>query len=181
MKKIIETERLILREYTLDDFESLYEILSDPETMKHYPKPYDENGTARWLNWSLDNYKKYGFGLWAMELKENGQFIGDCGITMQNIDGEILPEIGYHINKNYWRRGYGKEAASAVRDWFFRNTDFEDVYSYMNATNAASYSTAAAAGLSRIKEYTDSDGSLCFVYKIHRREWELRYHKTQNN
>ena len=79
MKIIIETERLILREYTKDDFDALYKLLSDPITMKHYPKPYDENGTRRWLDWSFDNYNKYGFGLWAAEIKETGEFIGDCG------------------------------------------------------------------------------------------------------
>ena len=52
---IIETERLILREYTQDDFDALYEILSDGETMKHYPKPYDKKGVQRWIDWSLDN------------------------------------------------------------------------------------------------------------------------------
>lgn len=52
----------------MDDFDALYEILSDPETMKHYPKPYDEAGTNRWLTWSLNNYKEYGFGLWAIEV-----------------------------------------------------------------------------------------------------------------
>ena len=171
MKKIIETERLILREYTLGDFEELHMILSDAETMKHYPKPYDENGTMRWLNWSLDNYRKYGFGLWAIELKEDGRFIGDCGITMQNIDGEILPEIGYHISKHYWGRGYAKEAAAAVRDWFFENTNFASVYSYMTSTNIASYSTAASVGLGRIKEYTDNDNVRCYVYKITREKW----------
>ena len=85
---ILETERLILREYTWADFEGLYEILSDPETMAHYPKPYDAAGVRRWIDWSLDNYEKYGFGLWAVELKETGAFIGDCGLTMRCIDGE---------------------------------------------------------------------------------------------
>ncbi|MBR5121472.1 MAG: GNAT family N-acetyltransferase, partial [Oscillospiraceae bacterium] len=49
--KILETKRLIIREYTMDDFGALFEILSDAETMKFYPKPYDENGVNRWLNW----------------------------------------------------------------------------------------------------------------------------------
>lgn len=172
MKIILETERLILREYTEKDFESLYEILSDSETMKHYPKPYDEKGTWRWLNWSFDNYSKYGFGLWAIELKENGKFIGDCGITMQNIDGESLPEIGYHINKNYWRRGFAKEAAAAVRDWLFNNTDFNSVYSYMKYTNVASYSTAQSVGLKKIKEYPDPKDEILYVYRMTRAEWE---------
>ena len=171
MKKILETERLILREYTHDDFDGLYAILSDAETMKHYPTPYDENGTVRWLNWSLENYSKYGFGLWAVELKSSGEFIGDCGITMQNIDGQTLPEIGYHIHKNYWRKGYAKEAASAVRDWLFRSTDFGEVYSYMTGSNIASYSTAASIGMKRVKKYSDSDGTEYYVYKITREEF----------
>lgn len=173
MKKILETERLILREYTLNDFDDLYAILSDAETMKHYPAPYDEKGTARWLEWSLDNYAKYGFGLWAIELK-NGGFIGDCGITMQNIDGEILPEIGYHIHRSYWRQGYAKEAASAARDWLFENTDFNEAYSYMKYTNVASYSTAASIGMKKIKEYPDKEDTVCFVYRITRDEWRAK-------
>ena len=169
---IIETKRLILREYTYDDFDSLAQIISDAETMKHYEMPYDENGVKRWLDWSLDNYRKYGFGLWAIELKQTGEFIGDCGLTMQNIDGELLPEIGYHINKKYWRQGYAKEAATAVRDWAFNNTDFSCLYSYMTASNLPSYSTAASAGLKRIKEYADEKGVPHLVYRITREEWK---------
>lgn len=173
MKQILETPRLILREYTLDDFDGLYAILSDAETMKHYPRPYDEKGTMLWLNWSLDNYKRYGFGLWAIEIKESGEFIGDCGITMQNIDGEELPEIGYHIHKKHWRQGYAKEAALAVREWLFENTEFETVYSYMTATNVASYSTAASIGMRRIKEYFDvQSGAMHYVYAISRKKNE---------
>ena len=123
MAYIIETERLGLRECTPEDFDALYEILSDPEMMRHYPAPYDEAGTRHWIEWNLENYTQYGFGLWAVVLKETGKFIGDCGITIQNIDGEMLPEIGYHIHKKYWRRGFAKEAARAVCNWAFQNTD----------------------------------------------------------
>lgn len=120
---ILQTKRLNIREYTPDDFDALYEILSDEETMKYYPKPYDENGVNRWINGCIDSYKQNGFGLWALELRETGAFIGDCGISMQNIDDEILPEIGYHVHKNYWRQGYAKEACAAVKDRFFENTE----------------------------------------------------------
>ena len=177
----LETERLILREYTMDDFHALYEILSDPETMKHYPKPYDETGTKRWLTWSLNNYKQYGFGLWALELKETGEFIGDCGITMQNIDGEQLPEIGYHIHKKHWRKGFAKEAATAVKDWAFANTDFHTLYSYMKYTNEASYSTAASIGMSKIKEYPDDIYGITYVYAITREEASGTFAKLQKN
>ena len=90
--------------------------------LQHYPAPFDEDKTRSWIQWNLDNYKKCGFGLWAVVLKETGEFIGDCGITIQDIDGEMLPEIGYHIHKKYWRKGFAKEAARAVRDWVFLNT-----------------------------------------------------------
>lgn len=169
---ITETERLKFREYTPDDFDDLYKLLSDPETMQHYPRPYNSEETRRWINWNLDNYRKYGFGLWALVLRETGEFIGDCGITIQNIDGELLPEIGYHIDKKYWRKGYGSEAARAVRDWGFGNTDYDCLYSYMTAGNIASYSTAAANGMKKIKEYYDEKEGLLYVYAITREEWK---------
>ena len=169
---MIETERLLLRNYTLEDLDALYEIMSDAETMQHYPAPFDENKTRNWIAWNLDNYEKYGFGLWAVVLKETKEFIGDCGITMQNIDGEMLPEIGYHIHKKYRRNGFAKEAARAVRDWVFRNTPYDTVYSCMKYTNAASYSTAIASGMKKVKEYPDQKNIISYVYSITRAEWE---------
>ncbi len=166
--RIMETERLLLREYTMDDFEALYEIMSDAETMQHYPAPFDEARTRRWIEWNIDNYSKYGFGLWAVVLKENGEFIGDCGITIQNIDGKLLPEIGYHINKKYQRRGFAKEAAKAVRDWAFENTDYPSLYSYCKYTNEASYKTAEAIGMHFEKEYHDETNKITHVSVIHR-------------
>lgn len=168
----IETPRLILREYTPEDFTALYEILSDPVTMEHYPAPFTPEKTKRWIEWNLENYQRYGFGLWAVELKETGEFIGDCGLTLQNIDGQQLPEIGYHIHKKYWRRGLGKEAARAVRDWAFQNTGFDILYSYMKYTNVGSYSTAMANGMKKVKEYPDPKNTISYAYAITREQWE---------
>ena len=169
---IIETERLKLREYTFDDFDSLYEILSDEETMEHYPKPFDEEKVIWWIQWNIENYAKFGFGLWAVVLKQTGEMIGDCGLTIQNIDGELLPEIGYHIHKKYWRRGLGSEAARAVRDWAFENTKYDCLYSYMKYTNIGSYSTAIANGMKKVKEYPDEKNIISYAYAITRKEWE---------
>ncbi len=172
---MIETKRLFLRKYTVNDFDALYEIMSDTETMQHYPAPFDETRTKSWITWNLENYEKYGFGLWAVILKETDEFIGDCGITMQDIDGEMLPEIGYHIHKKYWRRGYAKEAAQAAQDWAFRNTSIDVLYSYMKYTNVASYSTAIANGMRREKEYSDPKNTISYAYAITRSEWNAIY------
>ena len=175
LKKFTRNDNADLEE----DFDDLYKILSDAETMKYYPRPYGENGTRRWINWCLDSYRQNDFGLWALELKDTGTFIGDCGISMQNIDGETLPEIGYHINKAYWQKGYAKEAATAVRNWLFENTNFDCAYSYMNQENLPSYATAASIGMTRIKAYQDDEEAL-FVYAITREEWESARADRQN-
>ncbi len=169
---VLETDRLILREYVMEDFDALFEIVSDQETMQHYPAPFNEEKTRNWITWNMENYEKYGFGLWAVVLKETGEFIGDCGITIQNIDGEMLPEIGYHIHKKYWRRGFAKEAAQAVRDWVFQNTQYCIIYSYMKYTNIGSYSTAIANGMKKVKEYPDPKNTISYAYAITRDEWQ---------
>ena len=68
----IETERLILREFTVDDFDALYEILSDPETMQHYPAPFDREKTMGWITWNLDNYKHMDLAFGQLHLKIQG-------------------------------------------------------------------------------------------------------------
>ncbi|MBP3742132.1 MAG: GNAT family N-acetyltransferase [Treponema sp.] len=177
----LQTQRLILREYIMDDFEDLYEIMSDAETMQHYPAPFDQARTRRWIEWNLENYQKYGWGLWAVVLRESGEFIGDCGITLQNIDGQMLAEIGYHIHKKHWRRGFAKEAARAVRDWTFEHTNYDTIYSYMKYTNVASYSTALSIGMKKVKEYPDPKNETSYAYAITRKEWESIYDEKNWN
>jgi len=171
MKKILETKRLILRELNDDDFDSLKKVLSDPITMKFYPEPYDDNGVRKWIRWCKASYEKRGFGLWAVILKETGEIIGDCGVSMQTIDDELKPEIGYHLRRDYHRMGFGSEMAQAVKDYFFNNFDFDEVYSYMNKDNIASYKTAEKNGMTFLHIYKDSMGMEDRVYRITREEW----------
>lgn len=157
-KKILETERLFLREMTAEDFDALYRVLGDSDIMQHYPYTFDEARVRRWIDKNRERYAELGFGLWAVCLKETGEMIGDCGLTMQNIDGKVCPEIGYHIRKDMQRKGYAAEAAAAVRDWTFAYTPFGTVYSYMKAGNEASAKTAQSYGAEKTGEYTDKDG-----------------------
>ncbi|MBQ4255345.1 MAG: GNAT family N-acetyltransferase [Bacilli bacterium] len=170
---ILETDRLILREMTDDDFDALKKVISDPETMKFYPKPYDDEGVNRWIRWCKASYEKRGFGLWAVIFKETNEMIGDCGISMQVIDDEEKPEIGYHLRKDFHRLGIGKEMAQAVRDFFFTHFAFDEVYSYMNIDNLPSYKTAEANGMSFRHIYVTKSGEKCRVYSITRSEWEI--------
>ncbi len=110
-----------------DDFDALYRVLADKDNMRHYPYTFDEARVRKWIETNIERYRVLGFGLWAVCLKDTGEMIGDCGLTMQNINGFIRPEIGYHIRADKQRFGYAKEAASAVRDRAFSHTSFRIV------------------------------------------------------
>lgn len=168
---VIETERLLIREMTEKDYDALYRVLADSDIMQHYPYTFDEARVKGWINKNIERYKIFGCGLWAVCLKATGEMIGDCGLTMQLINGQIKPEIGYHIRKDQQRNGYAKEAAIAVRDWTFNNTPFNIVYSYMKYTNAPSYKTAISYGCKQVDEFEDDVNEITKVFAISREEW----------
>lgn len=167
----IETERLFLREMKENDFDALYEVLADADIMQHYPYTFDESRVRNWIQRNIERYRIFGFGLWAVCLKETGKMIGDCGLTMQLIGGEIKSEIGYHIRSDKQRNGYAKEAAIAVRDWTFNNTPFQIIYSYMKYTNEPSVKTAISYGCKQVGEYKDDENEITKVFAISREQW----------
>ena len=171
MQVILETERLFLREMNADDYEALYAVLADSDIMQHYPYAFDEKKVREWIERNMKRYEENGFGLWAACLKDTGEMIGDCGLTLQNIHGEILPEIGYHIRRDCQQKGYAGEAAKAVRDWAFRNTDYVALYSYCKYTNVPSIKTAESIGMHFACEYPDETNGTTHVSSISREEW----------
>ena len=156
---IIETERLYLREMTENDFEKLNKVLADQAIMQHYPYAFDRVRVTNWIQRNIDRYRIFGFGLWAVCLKETGEMIGDCGITMQNIHGQMLPEVGYHIRADRQRKGYATEAAAACIRYAFEKHNFPAVYSYMKHTNIPSQRTAMKNGMKFVEEYEDPDNT----------------------
>ena len=176
MKKkdhVLDTERLYLREMTEGDFDALKAVLGDRENMKHYPFVFDEERIRDWIERNIVRYRTFGFGLWAVCLKDTGEVIGDCGLTMQNIHGVIRPEIGYHIRRDMQRKGYAKEAAEAVRDWTFEVLPFNEIYSYMNYTNEPSLRTALSWGCRLVERYEDEEDGYTNVCMMTREEWEV--------
>lgn len=112
---IIETKRLFLREMNYGDYEALYAVLADSDIMQHYPYTFDEARVRNWIIRNIERYEKDGFGLWAVCLKSTGEMIGDCGITMQNIHGQMLPEIGYHMVQSRKIPRYGSSFWALLR------------------------------------------------------------------
>ncbi len=171
----ITTERLLLRELMPEDFDALYAVLADSDIMQHYPYTFDENRVRGWIEKNRERYRVFGFGLWAVCLRDTGEMIGDCGLTMQNVNGFIRPEIGYHIRGDMQHRGYAREAASAVRDWAFRNTPFRELCSYMKSSNTPSAGCAKAWGCRLAETYSDAEGEETAVYTLTRVLWHTQY------
>lgn len=153
MESIIETKRLFLRNLTPDDVPNLSLVLSDEESMKYYPHAFSEDEVKKWIERNIERYKNDGFGLWAVVRKEDNQFLGDCGITLQNIDGEILPEIGFHIIKSFCNKGYATEAAESCKQYAIDVLGFKSVYSYSEIGNKPSQKVSTKIGMKKIKTF----------------------------
>jgi [ribosomal protein S5]-alanine N-acetyltransferase len=152
MKQILETRRLILREFVPVDAEALAKVICDPETMRYFPTRFERADADLWIERNRQRYGKDGVGLWAMVLKATGDMIGDCGVVLQLVDGESLYEVGYHLRRDCWGQGFAAEAAIACRDWAFGNLDVERVISLIRPENVPSRRVAERNGMTIWKE-----------------------------
>jgi ribosomal-protein-alanine N-acetyltransferase len=167
----LSTERLRLRAYTAADEASLFEVFADFYSRMFYPEMTDPARVRAWIDWNLRNYEEFGFGLWAMELKETGQLIGDCGLTYQDVEGRRELEIGYHVVERERRKGYATEAARACLDFGFSRTPCESICSVVRPANTASCAVAARVHTAR-REFIKGDRPALLFYTS-RHEWEL--------
>ncbi len=165
MAEILETARLILREFVSEDAEALAQVISDPDTMRYYPAPFTGAEVDEWIQRNRRRYRDDGVGLWAMVLKSSGEMIGDCGIVRQQVDGETLYEICYHLRRDLWGRGLATEAAIACRDWGFANLPVGRLISLIRPENLPSRRVAERNGMTIWKE-TIWQGLHHYVYAV---------------
>jgi RimJ/RimL family protein N-acetyltransferase len=107
-------------------------------------------GPEGWIEWTLRNYEQYGFGLWVIETHA-GDFVGDCGLTMQDVEGEQLVEVGWHVRTPLRRQGYGSEAAGSVRA-AAREAGVGHLVAIIRPSNIASQRVATKIGLALERE-----------------------------
>lgn len=158
---ILETERLVLRELTSSDRYDLSLILQDKDVMYAYEHAFSDEEVDIWLNNQFRRYKEDGFGLWAVLLKKTGEFIGQCGLTKQEIGNEKVVEVGYLFNKKYWHKGYAIESAIACKNYAFTMLNVSEVYSIIRENNMPSINVAKRNGMTikgkLIKHYYGMD------------------------
>lgn len=158
---ILETQRLYLREMTENDYPALCKILQDKEVMYAYEHAFSDEEARAWLNNQFRRYEKYGFGLWAVILKETDEMIGQCGLTMQEVNENEVLEVGYLFMKAFWHKGYATEAATACKEYAFEVLKAEKVYSIIRDNNIPSQNVAKRNGMVKsgecMKHYYNMD------------------------
>ena len=149
----IETERLILRPFHEDDLSDEFSIIGDAETMSFYQRPYTKEEVAEIILNNIRTFETSGYGMFAVIDKRSGEYLGDCGITIQIIDGEKEFEVGYRIKKEKWGQGLAPEAAQAMVEYGFKKLSLTKLCSYMTKDNHQSRRAAEKAGMTLQKEY----------------------------
>ncbi|WP_425388917.1 GNAT family N-acetyltransferase [Bacillus marinisedimentorum] len=155
-----------LRTMEEDDAAYLLEIFSDPAAMKYYPSTKDRHDTLEWIKWTQDNYRKFGMGMWVAEMKETGQFAGQCGLVPQKIADSVELELGYLFARKHWGKGLATEAALACKNYGFQQLGLERIISLIDPENLSSVKVAERAGLSFEKEIVKWGKLLC-LYSVH--------------
>lgn len=139
MAIIVETERLLLRQFVMDDAETVFGIHSDPEVLRYTgdTAPADVEEIRRMLaERPMADYERYGFGRWACVLKATGELIGGAGL-------KYLPELcevdlGYRLRRDCWGQGLATEAASACLEYGFRSLRLPRIIGLVEPENRAS-------------------------------------------
>ena len=147
-----ETERLVLRQLHLSDLDAMYAYLGDPLTMVHYPQPFSREFVKQGIAKNLERYSYNGYGLFGVVLKETGEFIGDCGLVWQEVEGRAELEVGYDFRREHWGKGYAPEAAKACIELAFDRAGVDHVISLIRPENLASRRVAEKNGLRIVRE-----------------------------
>ena len=141
------TARLAFREMTADDQPALERLLGDPEVMWVYATPFDGDRVRGWIDWNLRLYRERGFGLWLLTLRETGEFVGECGLTPQVVEGVTEIEVGYQLHRRFWGTGLATEAAAACREFARDVVGLDRLVALIDPRNVASQRVAAKIGL----------------------------------
>ncbi len=151
------TPQLTFREMTPDDLDDMAALLGDPEVMRYYPRPKTRDEASAWITWNQRLYRKHGYGLWLLPLRDTGEFVGDCGLTPQHVDGSTEIEIGYHVRTAFQGRGLATEAASACRNFARDVLKVERLIAIIDPRNRPSQRVAEKLGLA-LEGQTDNQG-----------------------
>ncbi|HYE44512.1 MAG TPA: GNAT family N-acetyltransferase [Caulobacter sp.] len=155
---MIDTDRLILRSWRVEDLAPWAALNADPEVMRFFPSVLTPEDSEAMLARNQDHIDRHGFGLWAVERREDGAFLGFTGLMMLKPDNPLAPgvEAGWRLARHAWGQGYASEAAAAaIRDGFER-VGLDRIVAFTATTNLPSQAVMRRLGMTR-REDLDFD------------------------
>ncbi len=170
----LETERLTTRFLTEEDIPLWCEYFADPENCRFLALPdvpSIEEKAAIMVNYALTRYKNNTLGLQALITKDTGELIGMCGLLVQEVNGKNEIEVGYHLLKRFWGKGYAIEAAQMFRDYGFGHSDADAIISIIHPLNEPSKKVARRNGMTLRESGTPFRNSEYDIFGITRQEW----------
>ncbi|WP_338884822.1 GNAT family N-acetyltransferase [Xenorhabdus sp. TH1] len=148
----LETERLRLRAWKAEDREPFFHLSSNPDVMEFFPDILTKAQSNTFIDNCIHKFETQGgWGLWAVELKQNGEFIGSVGLNVPNIKFPFSPfvEIGWRLDKPFWGKGYTCEAARRIFDFAFTEIGLEEVVAFTTVSNYRSENVMKKLGMVR--------------------------------
>lgn len=163
----IETARLRLRYFTLDDLDDLFSLYSDAEVMK-YLSPRNREQTEASLLKHIQHWQAHNLGMWAVVHKQSGKMIGRCGLGFLDNTPEV--ELGYVLDKSYWNMGLGTEASIATLNYGFLTIKLERIVAIARPENIASRRVIEKVGM-KYQKLAHYYGQDVVYYAISQSEW----------
>jgi RimJ/RimL family protein N-acetyltransferase len=167
----VETARLRLRPFTLEDLDGLWRIARDPEVMRHIGDglPFTRDETLDNLKRIVNVFERRGYGRWALEKKDGVGLIGYCGLG-QGIE-EVGVEVVYLLAREEWGKGIATEAASASLRYGFETLGFDSIAALTRPNNWRSRRVMERLGM-RFERDTSYHGYSCVCYRLARQDWQ---------
>jgi RimJ/RimL family protein N-acetyltransferase len=170
----VETRRLLLRQWRSEDLDPYARICADAEVMQYIGSgvPLTREQSEAQISRFVRHWDEHGFGLWAVEHRTSGAFVGFVGLVHQDewIEGEHKTEVGWRLDPAYWGKGFATEGAVAGVRYGFEELGLERIISIIQLANAASRRVAEKAGLTPQGEVRWRGNDVIW-YAIDREEW----------
>jgi len=145
----IETPRLILRQWQQADIEPYVLLNYDPEVAEFFPSTLTREETMAQIDRATNHIKQHGFGFFAVERKDNGEFIGFTGLSHPRFESHFTPcvEIGWRLSKANWGNGFATEAAKACLQFGFETLKIDEIFSFTAEHNIRSENVMKKIGM----------------------------------
>lgn len=178
MKKLAETDRLILREILPTDLDAMFELHSDPEVHTFLGnKTITSRAEALHLiHFVRQQYINFGIGRWAVVDKKTSKFMGWTGLEFvtESINNHThYYDLGYRLLKKHWGQGIATESAFASLEYAFDQLNIEEVFARADSNNIGSNNVLEKVGMKYIEPF-DLDGVQHNWYKINKATFKTK-------